>query len=300
MAVIQRSRDIYGPYENCPHNPILSHRKLHRYPIQATGHADLFEDGRGNWWMVCLGIRILDTQELHNLGRETFLVPVRWEDGWPLAGDKGTIALEMNGPLPAPPEPVNFDIKADFSGKKPDPHWNYIRNPDLSRYSLKNGRLFLEGGAEGLSDMNPVFTGVRQQSFCVEALTSVSADLAPGSRAGITAYYNDSYHYDLALEREKEGLVVSLNRRIHDMEAVTFSVPIPAREGDVELRISADSCWYCFSYRLDGGDWRDCGRGMTAGLCTEGTHFKTFTGVFIGLFSTGGMASFGGFTLRNL
>ncbi|MDR3193516.1 MAG: glycoside hydrolase family 43 protein [Treponema sp.] len=297
MAVIQRSRDIYGPYENCPHNPILSHRKLHRHPIQATGHADLFEDGRGNWWMVCLGIRILDTQELHNLGRETFLVPVKWEEGWPVAGDGGTAALEMSGPLPEPPEPAVFDIVADFSAKELGLHWNYVRNPDLSRYRLKNGRLVLAGGAEGLSGMNPVFAGLRQQSFRAEAVTAVSAGIAAGVRAGISAYYNDAYHYDLALERGKEGLAVLVNRRVHDLEAVTYSVPLPLREGDVELRIRADSQWYYFSYRLAGGDWRDCGRGMTAGLCTEGTHFKTFTGVYIGLFSTGGTASFGGFTL---
>jgi alpha-N-arabinofuranosidase len=297
MAVIQRSRDIYGPYENCPRNPVLSHRKLHRYPIQATGHGDLFEDGRGNWWMVCLGIRILDTQELHNLGRETFLVPVKWEDGWPVAGDKGSIAPEMSGPLPGPPEPPCFDIKADFSAKELSLHWNYLRNPDLSRYRLEKGRLFLAGGAEGLSDMKAVFTGVRQQAFRMEAVTAVSAGIAAGGRAGITAYYNDSYHYDLALERGKEGLAVLVNRRIHDMEAVTFSAPLAVREGDVELRISADTHWYCFAYRLPGGDWRDCGRAMTAGLCTEGTHFKTFTGVYIGLFSTGTTAGFGGFTL---
>jgi alpha-N-arabinofuranosidase len=299
-AVIQRSRDIYGPYEDCPHNPILSHRKLHRHPIQATGHADIFEDGRGNWWLVCLGIRILDTQELHNLGRETFLAPVRWEDGWPLAGEGGTLALEMEGPLPGKPEPAGLDIREDFSGKALSLHWNYIRNPDFSRYRLGEGRLTLEGGAGGLSGMNPVFTGVRQNSFFVEAITTLSPELRPGCRAGIAAYYNDCYHYSLALERRGEGLFALVNRRIHDMEAETFLTPLPGGTGDLELRIRADMRWYYFSYRLPGGEWQDAGRGMTAGLCTEGTHFKTFTGVYIGLFSTGGPARFGGFSLRDM
>jgi alpha-N-arabinofuranosidase len=124
--------------------------------------------------------------------------------------------------------------------------------------------------------------------------------MAPGTRAGISAYYNDCYHYDLALERRAEGLFVLVNRRIHDLEAVPFSIPLPIAEGDVVLRITADMHWYNFSYRLKGGNWQDCGRGMTAGLCTEGTHTGTFTGVYIGLFSTGGTASFDSFTLRNL
>jgi alpha-N-arabinofuranosidase len=297
MAVIQRSRDIYGPYEDCPHNPILSNIKLHRFPIQAIGHADFVEDGQ-NWWAVCLGVRLLNTQQRHILGRETFLVPVSWKDGWPMCGDNGTAQLQMSGPLPTPSKTPDYDIIEDFSGDKLSLHWNYVRNPDLSRYCLADGCLTLCGGAEGLSDKAPVFMGLRQQSFCIETVAKLRGDLALGTRIGITAFLNESYHYDLALEKRPSGLHILVNRRIHDFEAFSFEAPLPANTGEFELRISSDMDWYYFSYR-SGKDWQDAGKAMTAGLCAEGTHSGCFTGVYIGLYASGGEARFAGFSLKN-
>ena len=105
---IQRSKNVFGPYTPCPHNPIISHKEYKKSEIQATGHADLVEDANGNWWLVFLGIRRFSHALLHNLGRETFLAPVTWsEDGWPVVGynGNGTIELVMDAPLPGINEP---------------------------------------------------------------------------------------------------------------------------------------------------------------------------------------------------
>ena len=120
METMLRSDFPYGPYEACPHNPILTHRDDMREEIYCTGHADMMEDHNGNWWMVCLAIRPCEEKSnrvlLHNLGRETFLAPVVWdEEGWPVVGDKGLISLEMDGPLPGPePGKENRDFSDDF------------------------------------------------------------------------------------------------------------------------------------------------------------------------------------------
>jgi beta-xylosidase len=34
MVTMQRSRSVYGPYELCPNNPILTHRNCSGHPIQ--------------------------------------------------------------------------------------------------------------------------------------------------------------------------------------------------------------------------------------------------------------------------
>lgn len=57
METMQRADGPYGPYEPCPHNPILSHRNDMRGDINCTGHADIMEDANGNWWMVGLAVR---------------------------------------------------------------------------------------------------------------------------------------------------------------------------------------------------------------------------------------------------
>ena len=71
METIQRSRNIWGPYEQGgPYQPMLTHRDEFRNPIyagiQATGHADIIEDQNGRWWLVCLGIRPIGDMQKHH------------------------------------------------------------------------------------------------------------------------------------------------------------------------------------------------------------------------------------------
>ena len=121
--VVARSKSVWGPYEPCPMNPILCHSQRKRHEIQATGHADLVEDMNGNWWAVFLGIRNYSHALLHNLGRETFLAPVEWIDGWPVIGKGGHVELIEEGPIPE--EEVYLQ---DFS-------WNWIL-PDQSQMRM--------------------------------------------------------------------------------------------------------------------------------------------------------------------
>ena len=74
---IARSRNIYGPYQSNPSNPILTHMNEHTQsnPIQGTGHADLIQAHDSSWWVVFLGFRPQSGTH-HLLGRETFLAPV--------------------------------------------------------------------------------------------------------------------------------------------------------------------------------------------------------------------------------
>lgn len=58
-VTIARSKNIFGPYESCPSNPILTHskRSAQNSPIQGVGHADLIQAHDGSWWAVFLGFR---------------------------------------------------------------------------------------------------------------------------------------------------------------------------------------------------------------------------------------------------
>jgi alpha-N-arabinofuranosidase len=299
MVTMQRSRSVYGPYESCPHNPILTHRNRSGHPIQALGHADIVEDHQGNWWMVCLGIRPLGWAMLHNLGRETFLLPLRWDGDWPRAGIDGTIEAEMEAPLPAAPEEADFSFAADFSLPSLDPHWNFVRNLDASRYRHEDGLLCLEGNGQDLSTPcgNPVFLGIRQQAFEAEATATLAIPRTQG-KAGISAYYNQDYHYEIFVERSGTNMCyVVLKKRVHDIEVETFRRLLPTAD-EISLRIAAEKEDYIFSYSIAGDPWVEGGRGLTAGLCTEGTHTMTFTGVYVGLFCIEGAAYFKSFALR--
>ena len=89
--VILRSRNVRGPYEPGPDNPILTQRHLdpaRPFPVTSAGHADFVQTPSGDWWTIFLAVRPY-REDYHNIGRETFLLPVRWEGEWPsiLSGD---------------------------------------------------------------------------------------------------------------------------------------------------------------------------------------------------------------------
>lgn len=299
---IQRGRSPWGPFEPCPHNPILFHQHLlGKSPIQATGHADLVEDQNGNWWAVCLGVRPVPYGLLHNLGRETFLSPVVWVDGWPVIGDNGVISLEMSGPLPGEPMQRNDDFCDNFDEKQLNPRWNFIRNPadgscDLS---IRPGCVTLCGGT-GLSEPNcsPTFIGVRQTSHNMRAIATLIGELSHEQRAGLCAYYGSNYHYEIYLENHNGSYFVGVSRRVHDLESEVFRAAI-SYDGKIKLQISADTKAYYFAYSTTDGQIVDTVQGSVAGLCTEGTERMTFTGTYIGIFSIGGAASFDTFEMEN-
>ncbi len=309
METILRSDSPYGPFEACPHNPILTHRDDMREEIYCTGHADMIEDHNGNWWLVCLAIRPCQEKKdrvlLHNLGRETFLTPVVWtEDGWPIVGENGLISPEMEGPLPGEsPAPVNRNFADDFSQDKFSLHYNFLRNPSMENYvrDTAKRKLILRGTSTTINEMaSPTWIGVRQKGFETVSVADVSLlDAVQGMRAGLTAYYNDSYHYEIYLSREMDRWKVCLAKHIHDIFTVTASAEIPAAE-NVKLRIVSDKTYYRFSYSLDGETFVELGSGLTVGLCTESTRNMTFTGTYIGMFAENGCAVFENFHVKVL
>ncbi|HYM85403.1 MAG TPA: glycoside hydrolase family 43 protein, partial [Pseudoxanthomonas sp.] len=99
--VILRSREVWGPYVPYDKNPILTQRDLaadRPHPITNAGHADLVEGLDGRWWATFLASRNYG-QTHYNTGRETFLLPVQWKEGWPVILEPG---LEIPYVAPGP------------------------------------------------------------------------------------------------------------------------------------------------------------------------------------------------------
>ena len=289
METMQRSKSIYGPYEPCPHNPILSHRDAPG-PIQATGHADIIEDQNGNWWLVCLGIRPMKDVHLHHIGRESFLAPLVWnEDGWPVVGNNGKIDFEMDGPLPGPtPSPVSLDYCDNFDKDNLDLRWSFVRNPKRENYALSKGQLVLKGGEDNLSTEGgcPTMIAARQQSFDIEFTAQLEGELSEGQCSGLSAFYNSFYHYDIFVTKEKGVHTVCIRKRVADIDTVVVCQPIDYC-GSARLKIVGDENWYTFFYEKDGA-FVELGKGRTAMLATEVTYPMSFTGMFLGVFTEQG------------
>jgi xylan 1,4-beta-xylosidase len=288
MVTVARSDNPYGPFASCPHNPILSHRSLD-HPIQATGHADLIQTHDGSWWMVFLGIR--PHRHAHHLGRETFLTPVTWRDGWPVVDMPVELNMDVRGGLPPVPCPEP-DPHDDFVLPEPNLQWNFLRNPVDANWSLdeRPGYLRLSGTGVTLDDVDsPAFMGRRQQH--VNCYAAAVLDFDPqhaGDEAGLTALMNERHHYEIAVTLIDGQRTVIVRQRTGSLKAVVAQQPIDP--GPVTLRISADRDRYTFSYALMDGQSAALASGETRYLSKEVAD--GFTGVYFGMYATGSPAYF--------
>ncbi len=143
-TTVARSRALNGPYKNYRGNPILSHGHLSMYhEIVNIGHSDLVETQNGEWYMVSLASRPYGGYH-KNLGRETFIMPVIWESGWPIVSPE-TGKCEMEYPAPYLPEyPVAPSPELDdFDAPKLSWEWNTLGTPVNDIYRLEDGCLII-------------------------------------------------------------------------------------------------------------------------------------------------------------
>lgn len=293
-VTIHRSKTVFGPYQAYAHNPILTHMERKGDPIQATGHADLFEDQNGNWWLVCLGVRNFGPRLQLTLGRETFLAPVQWTpDGWPVVpGGHLTQELDQSR-LPAPAAPQQFDFHLDMRAPAIDPRLIHLRNPHPADYRLHNGALLLHG-RQPLDDPgcgSPTMLCLRQAEFCARAQAVVrTADLS-AARAGLSVFQNDCYHNDVYLSRQRDGTIaVGFARSVHDLKLECVRVPAPQAD-QVTLFVHADRERYRFGYVDAAGQDVPLGSVTLPNLAQESMGVANFTGVTLAVYAENGDAA---------
>ena len=283
---VARGPSPLGPWESAPHNPILSHRSTDS-PIQNTGHADLVEATDGSWWMVLLGVRPRGTSPgFHVLGRETFLAPVQWKNGWPVIGE---VALVGNPPPPGPTEPEEVHRRDDFDAPVLAVNWVGVRR------DARN--VLLPADASGLADAvgqprraRLVRPDVRRASPGTSSLPGAArrSTLAPRVEAGLSVYMDPTSHYDIAVS----GGRLMAKARIGSIEAVVGDAPCPS--GPVVLTIETGP-------HRNGPDTVSLGfednRGTRSLAHLDGRYLATevtggFLGRMIGMYAVGGEAAF--------
>lgn len=292
-VTVARASTPAGPFEPHPANPVLTHRGLDD-PVQAVGHADLVEGPDGRWWAVVLGARPLGGHGYQLLGRETFLVPVRWAEGWPWFGMAGRVPPIVD--LPAVPIETGYDD--DFSGEW-DPGWLFLRDPEpdfARRVTAPDGvsALVLHGTPDTLDAIGDVaFVGRRQRHH--EEVVRVRVNHVPAGReeGGLAVRRDERHHYSLVLADAGGVRVARVVARIGDLRQTVAETPVP--DGPVELAVRATARRgadpigppgrYRFSVRLAGGPDREL-------AALDGRYLSTevaggFTGVVIGVYATG-------------
>ena len=297
MVSVARSETPWGPFHPCPWNPIFSHRSTWS-PIQSTGHAEIFKDHLGGWWIVFLGVRHSGYPPMHHLGRETYLSPVLWPQGkWPEVNGGKLVELRMNAEG-LPPYPwSSTEIRDDFNSAHLGFQWNFRRNPLPGSCSLEKrlGWLSLRCTPASLCDVaSPAFVGRRQRHFECRAETLMEFEpVRPGEEAGITAFMNERFHYDLYVTFRDGRRFIALRRTHGSLSMEVFSKEIDSTPK--LLKIDAEEQWYRFSYKssrdAQSQDYIEAGKVETRFIATE--IAGGFTGAYFAMYASSNGAAVG-------
>ncbi|MCR6644666.1 MAG: glycoside hydrolase family 43 protein [Terricaulis sp.] len=304
--LVYRSESVFGPYEPYSGNSVLTQLGLaddRPDPITATGHADLFQDSNGDWWAVFLATRPFDLAPpntdpgFFHTGRETFLLPVTWRDGWPIVLEHGAvvphIAQGPNVPRHAAPRPTtgNFTARDEFDAEALGREWLFIRTPHARWWRSGDGALTLEPRDARMGDSaQPSFIGRRVAHMNSSAATALRFDPAANSEAGLMAVQNDAHYAAFGLARNAAGeTVLRVRQRAGGDDPargiVLAEAPVAAR-GEIYLRIEINEAHARYSYSLDGRRFTPLLENADA-LPLTTARAGGFTGLVIGMYAEG-------------
>lgn len=273
-VTVARSRAALGPYEGYAGNPVLTMRHLgRRSPIQNAGHADLIELPDGSWYGVFLASRLIGGVS-KNLGRETFIAPVRWEDGWPLfTPDTGKVEWETPAPACLPCSPVpGKPARDDFDAETLDLRWSFWGTPYEKFWSLADSALSLRCLPQALADPLQSFRSPdvppykncfvsfvaqrRQQPHCRFACRMHFAPEGKES-AGIAVVQAMNHQYHLQLARVDGRTELQLLRYTADYALPPY---LPGFSSETKRELLASVPWdaeeIVLEMELDGNDYR--------------------------------------------
>lgn len=278
-STIFRSRELTGPYESDPRNPLITHRNLRGdYPIKNPGHADMIRLHNGEWWAVLLATRPVGG-DYGNLGRETYTVPVTWENEWPLFSPN-TGHVEFSYPAPKLDEDgVIGSSDREFaresvleSGyewfdiKKLPFSWITVRTPRYQIYSLteRPGYLRIYLHENTLKDTASCsFLGRRQQHMCFEAATVMEFEpVNHGEAGGMVLRMNENYHIrmeyglfggdrEVRLTKCFAGKDDVLSRRLWEKRRTYFKIVAEYQEFDFYIS-NDEKTWEVLAEHVDG------------------------------------------------
>lgn len=281
-VIIHRSDSIHGPWEG-------------RVGLQDMGVAQggLIDTPDGRWFAYLF-------KDNGGVGRIPYLVPVKWENGWPVIGENGKVPMTLDLPPNKSliPELVNSD-EFERKEKTLPLQWQWNHNPDNALWSIENGNLRLQ-------------TGRIDTAFVFAKNTLTQRTFGPESSANTklsTGGMKDGDFAGLCLLQKNYGLLgvkIIDGKKFLVMESVASGkeeARIPLKNNSVYLKADCDfkegKDLAQFYYSGDGKNWTAIGAPMKMPYTLP--HFM---GYRFGLFNyatqqTGGYADFDWFRVSD-
>jgi xylan 1,4-beta-xylosidase len=303
-----RSRNVWGPYERDPMNPIITsapgesyerHDPDHLKPkyfnpastLQKSGHGSYVETQNGEAYVVHLCSRPFVPELCCTLGRETAIQKMKWtEDGWLRMADGGNLAKsEVPEPdLPVTPMP-EIPERDDFDSPVLGPQYYAPRQMPSHFVDLASRPGFLRlRGEESRSSLHKVSLLARKLTSLhaqVTAKMEFTPDVYQQSAGLILFYDNMDYAYLRKYRSETLGQS-ALSITLLDNGAKTEFVNLrtPVTDAPLYLRLIIEGREASFFWSYDGATFTPIGRTFaTAHFSDEYSKFGEFTGTMVGI-----------------
>lgn len=303
-----RAKNIWGPYEKDPQNPILTsvpgisferndpdHLKPKYFnpeaPLQKSGHGSYVNLPNGEVYLVHLCARPFVPELRCTLGRETAIQKMQWtQDNWLRMADGGNLAklevTEANLPEVKMPSIPQFD---DFNN---DTLGNFYYAPRImpqrfATTTARKGYVRLRG-QESRTSLNKV-------SILARKLTSVYARITTKMEfkpevhqhsAGLIMYYDNMNYINLRkyYSQTLEQSAISIIQLENGAKTEFLNTRIPVEDIPIYLRlyIQGRKSWFEWSY--NGEDYTKIGKIFdTTKFSDEYCKYGEFTGTMVGL-----------------
>lgn len=288
-VVLGRSKNIYGPYELCPTNPIVSNKENRQYLFQGTGHGELIQYTDNSWWLIVHGIRNYGSFDaLHSvLGRETILLPVTWKDNWPVVNDNKPVTRKINYKgIAAKKAPISFED--DFTSSVLKLGWYFQRHPAYELWNIDTvkNQLVLQGNENDIDDTKSkkAFIGKKQDLEWgkLQVKWTFDAQLT-NEEAGITFFMNEDHHYDCFLTKGMNNYNLVLRRKFEDLTYIQTVLPLNKPTATIEVQTNP----WAYEWFLVTENGERVYIGKMANNAVTLHVAGGFIGVTIGLYSTG-------------
>lgn len=262
--VCLRSDNIYGPYE---HKVIMQDDSS--YPPNGLHQGGMVQLENGDWWFIIM-------QDRGPIGRVPCLVPVTWEDGWPMLGVGGRDVVTYPKPdVGKRAQPLSAPATSDeFDGKRLGLQWQWNHNPDPARWSLSERRGYMRlraSRADDLTTARNTLTQRVQGPSCEGSVVMEVSGLEDGNVAGF-GIFEFPYAYVCVRQEAGERRIVMCN----DGDERTVGL----LEGDrlwVRVRVTDRDFRAMFYYSLDGREYHPAGElDMGLGLPWTANRFALF------------------------
>jgi xylan 1,4-beta-xylosidase len=196
MVIAARSRSLHGPWEQCPHNPIVRTTRPDE-KWWSRGHASLIEAPDGSWWSIYHGYE----NGFWTLGRQALLDPVEWTaDGW-FRMTGGDLARPLAKPRGGAAVPHGQPLSDDFATLKLGSRWSFFRpGPrEAERVRVDQGALVLRASGVSPADSSPLLLTAGDQAYAFEC----DVEIAPGTTAGLLLFYDDRLYAGLGFDERR-------------------------------------------------------------------------------------------------